>query len=193
MDPIFWSIVLLVFGFIFLVLEALLPTGGVLGIIAGLSLVAAITLAFFHGYYTGAVFLLIVAFAIPLYFAALVKIWPHTPIGRRVLLRDLKTEDVMPNDERYTQLASLVGKLGVARSEMMLSGQISVDGEKYDAISESFAIEPGTPIKVVSVKGTRIYVQPHGSDESDSGDQPVRDRDVLSTPIEELGIDLDEV
>ena len=192
MDPIYWSFLLLALGFAFVVLEVFVPSAGILGIMAGCFLIAGIVFAFLQGYYTGSIVLLLTLLAIPIYFALMVHIWPHTPIGKMVLLDDPRQNLDGPNDEHYQAMVDLVGRIGVAKSEMILSGQIVVEDQKYDAISDGFAIEAGTPIKVVAVKGNRIYVKAYRGELSKPQDLPARDRDVLATPIEELGIDLSD-
>lgn len=192
MDPIYWSFLLLAAGFAFVFLEAFLPSAGLLGITAACFMIAGIVCAFVESYYSGAIVLLLTFMAVPIYLALMVHIWPHTPIGKMVLLNDPKTDPNDPDDELYQRMTNLVGRLGVAKSEMVLSGQILVEDEKYDAVSDGFPIEVGSPIKVVAVKGNRIYVQAYDGDIQSSEDLPVRDRDVLSTPIEELGIDLSD-
>jgi len=66
---------------------------------------------------------------------------------------------------------------------------VVIDGEKFDAISEGFAIDQGDAVKIIAVREHRIYVQPYEGDIADAADLPVRDGDILSQPIEELGID----
>ena len=194
MDPIYWSILLLAVGFAFVLLEVFLPSAGLLGMMAGCFLVAGIVFAFMEGYYSGAIVLLLTFLSVPIYLALLIHVWPHTPIGRLILLKDPRANRDSPSNEHYRKMTALIGQLGVAKSEMILSGQIVVEGEKYDAISDGFPIEAETPIKVVAVKGNRIYVEAYEGETTSADDLPVRDRDVLSTPIEELGIDLsDEV
>lgn len=192
MDPLYWSILLLAIGFAFVLLEVFIPSAGLLGIMAGCFLFAGIVFAFMEGYYAGAIVLLLTFLAVPIYLALLVHVWPHTPIGRRILLKDPRANRDSPSNEHYRKMTGLIGQLGVAKSEMILSGQIVVEDVKYDAISDGFPIEAGSPIKVVAVKGNRIYVQAYDGEPASSEDLPVRDRDVLATPIEELGIDLSD-
>ncbi len=192
MDPIYWSFLLLALGFTFIVLEVFIPSAGLLGIMAGCFMVAGIVFAFMEGYYTGSIVLLLTLLAVPVYMALMVHIWPYTPIGKLVLLKDPREENDDPDNEHYQKMVELVGQVGVAKSEMILSGQIVVGDQKYDAISNGFPIEAGTAIKVVAVKGNRIYVEAYDGDAASSEDLPVRDRGVLSTPIEELGIDLSD-
>ena len=77
---------------------------------------------------------------------------------------------------------------------MLPSGQVVIDGEKFDAISEGFPIEPGDRIIVSDVRGNRIYVEPYeGEDETEDQDLPVRDRESLEQPIEDFDINVDTI
>ena len=134
--------------------------------------------------------LLIAVVALPVLLTVMFKLWPHTPLGKRILLKDLKPEDVLPKSSHYKKRNnSMVGKLGIAKTKMLPSGIVVIDGEKFDAISEGFAIDEGDAVKVIDVREHRIYVQPYDGEVGDTADLPVRDGDILSTPIEELGID----
>ncbi len=189
MDPIYWSILLIGIGFVVVFLELFVPSAGTLGVLAGILLVSGIVVAFFHSLQAGAIVLLVTVLALPLLLALMVKVWPHTPIGRRIILGHMSAEEVMPNSETYTEIQSLVGQLGTAKTKMLPSGIIIVNDKKYDALSDGFAIEAGQPIKVSAVKGNHIIVQPFDGEIDDVDDLPVRDRDVLSQPIEELGLE----
>ncbi len=188
MDPIYWSILLICIGFVVVFLELFLPSAGTLGVTAGILLVSGIVVAFFHSLQAGAMVLLVTVMALPLLLALMVKVWPHTPIGRRIILGQMSADEVMPISETNTEIRSLVGQLGTAKTKMLPSGIIIVNDKKYDALSDGFAIEAGQPIKVSAVKGNHIIVQPFDGETDDADDLPVRDRDVLSQPIEELGL-----
>lgn len=192
MNPFYLSLILIGIGFLVVFLEFFVPSAGMLGVLSAVLIISGIVAAFFHSLSFGTLMLLITVVAIPIIFACMIKIWPHTPIGKRILIGDLTDEDVLPNDEHYTRLESFIGQLGVAKTKMLPSGIVVIDGEKLDAVSDGFAIEPGDPIKVVGVRANRIYVQPFDGDVKDANDVPARDRDVLSQPIDELGINSDD-
>jgi membrane-bound serine protease (ClpP class) len=105
-------------------------------------------------------------------------------------LKDLKPEDVLPhyieNKERKERLE---GQLGIAQTKMLPSGIVLVNGEKFDAVSEGFAVDEGDPIRVMSVRGNHVYVEPYYGEVDAQLELPPRDLDILSQPIEELGID----
>ena len=186
----YWALILLVAGLCGVVLELFVPSAGIIGIIAATLIVAGIVVGFTESLTTGALMLMIAVVALPVLLTIMFKIWPHTPLGKRILLKDLKPEDVLPKKSHYKKRnESMVGKLGVARTKMLPSGTVVIDGEKFDAISDGFAIDQGDAVKIVAVREHRIYVQPYDGDVNDATDLPVRDGDILSRPIEELGID----
>src|SRR5689334_11983223 len=59
MNPLVWSVVLLLLGLALLALEVFLPSGGILGFLSISSLIAAVVLAFHRGAQTGFIFLLV--------------------------------------------------------------------------------------------------------------------------------------
>lgn len=189
----YWALILLTAGLCAVALELFVPSAGIIGIIAATLVISGIVVGFMDSLTTGALMLMIAVIALPVLLTMMFKVWPHTPLGKRILLKDLKPEDVLPKKSHYKKRNdSLVGKLGIARTKMLPSGIVVIDGEKFDAISEGFAIDQGDVVKIVDVREHRIYVQPYDGDLSDAGDLPARDGDILSTPIEEFGIDLND-
>lgn len=191
MSLLVWSIILLTVGLGLILLEVFVPSSGVLGVLAGLSVVAAIIVAFMQGPYVGLAIVSITVVALPAVVALALRIWPSTAIGRRVLLGVPKAEELLPDDEVTQRLKGLVGKQGVAQSLMLPSGAILIDGRTYDATAAGVAIEPGTAVRVVEVHGARIVVRPIEDDEEEQAD-PVAQADPtdpLSRSIESLGLE----
>lgn len=191
MEPWIWGLILVGIGFLVIVVELFIPSAGILGVVAGILLVSGVVTAFFTSIQAGFLVLLVTSLGLPVLIAFLIKIWPSTPIGKRILIGRMTSDDVMPRDEAVLGLKDLVGQLGVAKTKMLPSGLIVINGRKYDAVSEGFAIETGDAIKVVAVRGNRIYVQPYTGEELAEDDLPARDQDLLSQSLEELGIDDD--
>lgn len=161
MQPLYWSLLLLGMGALVIVIEMFIPSAGVLAIVATVLLVSGIVMAFVHSMPAGAIVLLATVMAIPGLLMLLVKIWPSTPIGKRILLRAPEGKDVLPNESETIALKELVGHRGVALTAMLPSGIVRVDGQSHDAVCEGFAVDPGQNIKVVAVRFNRIYVQPY--------------------------------
>lgn len=191
MDPFYWSMILIGLGFAVVILELFVPSAGMLGVAAAILLLSGVITAFFDDMQTGTIMLFVTALGLPFLLALMIKVWPNTPIGRRILIGRMTAQEVLPQNESYTTLKELEGQLGIAKTKMLPSGLIVVNDRKYDAVSDGFPIEAGQPIKVTAIRGTRIYVQPYDGEFDDAQDLPARDRDVLSQSLEELGIDED--
>lgn len=186
MDPLFWSIVLLVCGLLVIALEMFVPSAGLLGLLAGVLLLSAIIVAFFNSLVAGVVVIGVVAALLPFIFMIFVKVWPNTPIGRRVLIGKWRSEDVLPVGAHYDERQRLIGKRGVARTRMLPSGQVMIDGEKYDAVSQGTVIEAGDPIEVIAIRTWKIIVRRISEAELARGGPPADPDDILSQPVEDL-------
>jgi membrane-bound ClpP family serine protease len=160
-DPAVFSILLLVVGLVFLVLEFFIPSGGSLAVLCALSLLGAIVVGFMAGPWTGLTILVVESLVVPAALMAAVKWWPETPIGRMILIQRPKSpDDVLPDTEGYRGLKDLIGKRGTARGTMLPSGIVVVNGKPYDAVSEGTPIEAGQTVLVVSVSTQRLVVRP---------------------------------
>jgi membrane-bound ClpP family serine protease len=80
------------------------------------------------------------------------------------------SEDVLPDDSEKEFLRSLIGQTGRAKSKMLLSGVITIDGRTIDAVSESMPVEVGQAVRVIQVRGHGVVVRP--VDESASIEPP---------------------
>ena len=175
------AIGLLCVGLGLVVLEVFIPSGGILGVMAGITLIVAIVLAFLCGPWTGLSFIAIVIVALPLCLAAALHFWPNTPMGRRVLLKVPTSEDVLPDDPDRRRLKGLVGRIGRAKNVMLPSGAVLIGGQTVDAVSEGMAIESGQPVRVIEVRGNRVVVRPA----EDGAGELATD---LSQPIDAVGL-----
>jgi membrane-bound ClpP family serine protease len=189
MDPLIWAGLLLLVGLSLVMTEVFVPSGGILGILALAAVVSAIVLAFVEtGVMAGLSFVLASLVAIPIALFFAFKWLPQTPVGKR-LLGDLpEPEDVLPDDEERRILRDLVGKIGRAQSRMLPSGAVNIDGRTIDAVSDGMPIEPGQPVRVIDVRGTRVTVRlitekAAASAPTEKGD------DVLAQTIDQLGLD----
>ena len=55
-------------------------------------------------------------------------------------------------------LERLLGKTGTVIGTLRPAGQIEIDGNRYDAVSQGSFIESGTTVKVIKVEGHRVVV-----------------------------------
>jgi len=80
--------------------------------------------------------------------ALLVRFLPHTLVWNRLAVGGaVPGSGVAP--EVTDELASLVGREGVAATALFPSGQVEIDGRRYEARLEVGFVEAGTPVRVV--------------------------------------------
>ncbi len=187
LDPIFWAIILMIMGCGLVVLEVFIPSGGLISFLAALALLGSILMAFHRDPATGFGFVLFAVIAVPTAVGLAFKYWPHTPMGKAFLGELAKDGELVPDDWRR----ELIGRVGVAKSKMLPSGAISIDGQMIDAVSQGTAIERGQAVRVIEVKGNRVVVRL--ADDDEASNAAVVSDDLLSKPIDELGLEsLDE-
>lgn len=179
-----WAILLLVIGLALAIIEVFVPSGGLIGFLSFAALVAAVLVAFMENSLTGLVILAVSILGLPIVIALGLKWWPYTPIGKRVLLSAPEGDEVLPDDPRRRALKSLVGKVGRARSKMLPSGAVTIDGQTIDAVSEGQPIDPGQPIQVVAVHGVEVIVRLVDEQTLHRASRPTDD--VLAQPIESV-------
>jgi membrane-bound ClpP family serine protease len=155
-----WAILLLVLGVGLAILEVFFTSAGILGVLSALSVLAAVVLGFYESPLVGLLVLLAAVFGLPTVIILAFKYWPKTAIGKRILLPPPSSEDVLPDDPVKERLKGLVGRLGKAKSKLLLSGVITIDGRTVDAVSESMPVEEGQTVRVIQVRGTRVVVRP---------------------------------
>lgn len=146
-----WAISLFALSVILLAAEALLPTHGVLGVGAVLAVVAGLVVCYVIDFRLGTGVFFGLVLVAPLLGALAVKVWPHTPVGRRVILPPVTSE--RPADRVR------VGQTGYTVSELRPMGIVEFDLDRVEAVSEHGIINPGKPVKVVAVQGGRPTVR----------------------------------
>ena len=159
MSTTYYPYWILLFAIVLFVLEVFIPSGGILGVLSAIAFVSAIVAAFAYGdLQTGTTFMAATAVLVPAMIYLLVKLWPVTYIGRRILIPLPKSGDVLPDRRRDRQ--QLVGKVGVAKTPMLPAGAISIDGKTFDAISDGMTIEKGSAVEVIALRNNALVVRP---------------------------------
>ena len=155
-----WAIGLVLIAAILLGLEFTLPTGGLLGIGSLLALAAALFLAFSDSVWSGIGLSAAVLLLFPLVIAGVVRVWPYTPIGRRILNLPVDGDQGLAQvDERFLRLQQLVGQVGVAKTDLLPGGLVEIDGQRWDAIALGTVVDRDHFVEVVSVEAGKIRVR----------------------------------
>ncbi len=156
MTPTNAIVVLSLVGFLLLAAEVFVP-GMILGILGLLCLGGAIAFSYVEfGAYIGTITLVCVMGAVFVGFIGWMMAFPHTSIGRRLMLKQNLTRGVGEKD-RPSQ--PLVGQSGRALTPLRPSGTALINGQKVDVVAESSFVPQDTPIVVILQEGMRIVVR----------------------------------
>ncbi len=146
--------------FVVVILEMFIPTAGLLMVISLLLALAAVVAGFMHSLLLGALMVAILVLSIPALLAMFSYVWPHTPIGRRLIMSAPDPASIMPEPTRNHRLEDLIGAAGEVLSPMLPTGSIQIQGKSYVATCESGAAEPGQKVRVSRLQMNRIFVVP---------------------------------
>lgn len=158
MDPWVWTLICLGLAFLFAFLEVFVTSGGILAFLSAVALLGSVVFAFLDSPVFGGSYMVGVIVGVPILLWYAFKWWPSSPMGRRILLNP-EDDPALAPDPELDALKKMVGKWGVAKSKMMLSGLIEIEGKRLNAISESEPIEAGEEIIVVRIEGISVLVR----------------------------------
>lgn len=157
-----WGFGLLAAALLVFVIEVFLPTGGVLGITSAVLAIASVVAFWRVSEWWGVSSLLVVLILGPICFSFALRVMPHTPVGRRLILGDEDTDD-QAREQRTAELRdqeqSLIGAEGVALTDLRPVGVAEIDGTRVEVRAESGMIESGMPVRVVEVQGNQVKVR----------------------------------
>lgn len=189
MSPIWWSFALFGIGLLLIAIDVVVPSGGALAVLSVVTFATSIAVAFSESLQAGILVLVGETLFLSVIAAMLVKWWPHSPLGKRILIQRHRVDVAEPAVPEMG-LKHLIGMVGVTKSKMLPAGSIVIAGQRYDAITEGSAIEAGMMIEVVSVDMKKIKVRPtdRAATPTTNPDRSPGD-DLLSRPIEELGFE----
>lgn len=161
-----YIIILLVAGVLLAFVETLVPSGGVLAVLAAASLLGAVVLGFMQDNAAGCIVCITVIICVPAIVVIGLRLLPKTPFGRRMLLagpeRDFAarggTGRISPED-----YGDLTGKSGIVVAALRPAGIAEIDGKRRTVTADGQMIDPGCEIVVVRVEGNNIIVRPKNS------------------------------
>jgi membrane-bound serine protease (ClpP class) len=145
-------ITLIILGGLLLFAETLLP-GMVAGSLGVCCLIGSVVIAYTDlGASGGHLVLLTILFGLGLGTVFWFKYFPSSRLARPYV----STTTI---GDIGTTRNELLDQTGVAKTPLRPSGTAVINGENVDVVTEGNLIEPGTPLKVVSVEGLRVVVR----------------------------------
>ena len=152
------TLIILLFSIgIFLFAAEVLVPGGILGIAGGVLLLAGCILSFVRFGSDGGLIAVVssILFGAGVFFIEF-KILPKTRIGKRFFLsREITGSSAALGDDAR----DLIGKAALSATVLSPSGYVTIDGKRYEAVSQSGHITPGTELKVVDANHFQLTVK----------------------------------
>ncbi|MFG0259489.1 MAG: NfeD family protein [Phycisphaerales bacterium JB041] len=155
---------LLAAGLLLVVAELFIPSGGLIAIGAGAAAISGIVVLFRHNDpWWGFIGIGLVLIGTPISLNLALKIWPSTPVGRRMLMGDTTEADLEAKRaaelEARERRRALVGAEGEVVSPLRPVGIVRIGDARHDALAESGIIEPGQRIRVTAVTDNQLKVR----------------------------------
>lgn len=154
------AVLLLGVGLAFIVAELLFPSLGLLSLLATACIVGALAVAFAQSTSAGINFLLAVAVLVPVTMMLGFKLFPKSPMGKRMVAPGLSFASRASVDERDLALA---GREGIVESALRPTGIARIEGRRVDVVTRGELIEPGARVRVLEVSGNRVVVAALGA------------------------------
>lgn len=151
-----FAIILFILGFVFVGIEMVLPGFSFPGIMGIICLVAAVFLTA-DNVLQGAIITLIVLLILGMMLAIILWLFAKKKIkGSMILREELNTEKgyISSSDLNY-----LLGKEGIALTDLRPSGRASFDGVDFDVITKGVYIEAKSKIIISEVQGSKLIVK----------------------------------
>lgn len=154
-----WVALLLAAGILLAIAEIFIPSHGLLTFLSISSFVAAVVVGFLMGTMPGVVTLLAAIVLTPFLIYALLRVWPHTPVARRLILSG-PTGIAKAGDLAHYDPKALVGRTGVTKTMLRPSGKMTLDGRPIDCVTEGDLVPAGRKVTILAVEGARVVVRP---------------------------------
>lgn len=147
-------IILLVSGLMLIGAEIFVP-GGILGVIGGIALFAAIITGFTafpdYGEYIAVGIIALIGIVIALW----IKFFPKSRIGKKMTV----SQDLASSKGTETGLKELLGKEGEAASDLRPAGFAVIENRRVDVVTQGEMISRGERIRVIEIESNRVVVK----------------------------------
>ncbi|MHC4774177.1 MAG: NfeD family protein [Planctomycetota bacterium] len=166
-----WGFILAAAALGLLLIELLIPSGGLLGLLCGIAAIGSIVAFFQYDTTFGIAALLAYIILTPILLVFFFKLWIHSPLAKRMVLGgDVQgqtdgEQDTLKTAEkarlkRIEELRQLIGAEGVTETALRPVGFVKIDGQRLDAMAESGIVEANTPVVVTDVYDNQVKVRP---------------------------------
>lgn len=150
------GMLLLIAGFVLVGVEMVLPGFGAPGITGGICLVAGILLTA-DTIEAGLTITVIVVVLLAVMFTIILALFHMKKIKSPIVL-----QEELKADKGYlssSDLEYLVGKEGVASTDLRPAGKCNIDGVEFDVRSEGKYVASGKKVRIIRVQGNTLIIK----------------------------------
>lgn len=147
------ALLLLIIGVVSLVVELLLPGFGIFGIVGAIAVFISWAITIFSGVF-GIFIVAIEIIIISLAFIFIIKKLKRMQIYGKIILTDV----IRKEKKEISNLEELIGKEGVAKTDIKPFGRAEFNGIILDVYSDTEYIKVLSKIKVTRVFDNKMYV-----------------------------------
>lgn len=153
--PIF---LLILAAMVLAILEICTPSFGILALGGFAALVASLVLSFRYAMWFGWLMTVLAIVFTPVYIAFLIRLFPKTPLGKRLFLAKAESGqgEATPEEDKFE---TMLGKSGTADTLLRPAGMVIIDNQRIPARAERGMIEKGTPVRVINHDSMNVIVE----------------------------------
>jgi membrane-bound ClpP family serine protease len=152
--------VLIAAGFLLLIAELFIPSGGILSVLSAAGIIVGVLLTFMYDPDVGVWTLVAVGIALPVFLRMLFEYWPKTAVGKRMFLNAPDENATLASMPEYQELELLRGQIGQTMSALRPAGVADFGGKRIDCMTEGIMVERGQTVRCIEVKGNKVIVRP---------------------------------
>lgn len=157
-----WGLALLGVAALLLVIEIFVPSAGLIATLSIGSALTGLVCLWRYDATWGALGTISSIVAGPLIFFQGLKIWRHTPLGRKMVGEptEEELEARRAEEERESrELLALIGVEGEAVTDLRPVGVVRIKGKRFDALAETHLIPAGSRVRVTVAEPSQIKVR----------------------------------
>jgi membrane-bound ClpP family serine protease len=159
MTPTLLAALLLSIGMLLLVAELVVPTHGTLAIAGVSATVGAVAACFAISFYAGMGALTAAVLLMPIAGRYVVHIWPHTPVGRKLILQPSQANSTNSPSLDTMPTALAIGMTGTAISELRPMGICQFGDSRVEARAAHGLIPAGSGVRIIELNGGHAVVR----------------------------------
>jgi membrane-bound serine protease (ClpP class) len=148
--------------------EVIMPTGGMMAILAAGSLIGGVIMFFNVSTKVGVFGALVALILLPTLGYMFFSAFPHSVVGQKFMLENPPMSPAnLQGDaiaETPPEVQALLGARGVAVTDLRPAGICQINGQRLDCLADGPMIRAATPIRVVAADEFQIKVRAEGEE-----------------------------